>query len=466
MPKVALDCGHGINTWNKVTRTGSKGIGDFAEFDFNSATVGYAKLIAEYNGLDIFLTQSLDGNDNDPDMTGVRTRGAANAKCDILISIHADALPNNPDANGHQGFYWGSHAPSQRLATIWAKYAKEHLKNKPRGNGGLTAAVTNGFGDFHMTRVPPRDYNMPSMLIEHAFFTNTYERDNLLKADWWRRQCAIAIVKTLCEYFGMAYRGEPFIPVPKGNVPEAALQPSPQPTPAPPSVVLNPIMGKSVATVEQMVAFVKEKNPNFDPEIAKAFLAVGEKYGIRGDVAFCQAIHETHYFIFDMGTAVTPDQHNYCGLGVTQKGLKGASFATIVDGVTAQMQHLWAYTNKLPLPDGEKLLDPRFNLVTRGIAPGWEDLNGRWAVPGPTYGQTILNYHKKMLEFVPPAPPVVPPSPQPIEELTWQEKAGLDGVKGLADKGLLDNPEYWTKEKMNEPAPTWMIMKLLNKIAK
>ncbi|WP_134682581.1 N-acetylmuramoyl-L-alanine amidase [Brevibacillus migulae] len=161
----------------------------------------------------------------------------------------------------------------------------------------------------------------------------------------------------------------------------------------------TPILGESKAAIEQMIAFVKEENPQFDEEIAKAFLEVGRLYGIRGDIAFCQSIHETGWFKFEGGTAVTPDQHNYCGLGVTKKGVKGAAFSSIREGVTAQIQHLYAYATKADLPTGEKIVDPRFHLVTRGIAPAWEDLNGRWAVPGTTYGQSILALHDKLLKF-------------------------------------------------------------------
>jgi hypothetical protein len=46
------------------------------------------------------------------------------------------------------------------------------------------------------------------------------------------------------------------------------------------------------------------------------------------------------------------------------------------------LQHLYAYGCKTGLPSGETKLDPRFDLVTRGIATYWEQLAGRWAVPG------------------------------------------------------------------------------------
>ena len=162
----------------------------------------------------------------------------------------------------------------------------------------------------------------------------------------------------------------------------------------------NDIMGKSVVSAEKMSAFVKSKNPNAQDidEIAKAFIEVGNKYGVRGDVAFCQSILETGWFKFDGGTAVTPDQHNYCGLGVTSKGIKGHSFPTVEAGVTAQIQHLFAYATKDDLPQSEELIDPRFQYVTRGIAPHWEDLNMRWAMNN-NYGQHIMSIYDQLLKF-------------------------------------------------------------------
>jgi hypothetical protein len=79
-------------------------------------------------------------------------------------------------------------------------------------------------------------------------------------------------------------------------------------------------MGSTVVNdASKMAAFVekawKKIGKTGDKEevkkIAKAFLEVGKKYGVPGDIAFCQSIIETHYFLYDLGTAVTPDQHNY-----------------------------------------------------------------------------------------------------------------------------------------------------------
>ena len=167
------------------------------------------------------------------------------------------------------------------------------------------------------------------------------------------------------------------------------------------AVVANaatPILGTNVATVERMYQFVKSKNSSFDREIAEQFIAVSARYGLRGDIALCQSIIETGWFKYTGGTAVTPDDHNYCGLGVTVLGQKGCQFATVAEGVTAQVQHLYAYACTKAIPAGETLVDPRFKYVTRGIAPNWEDLSGRWAMASD-YGTKILNMYKEMMAF-------------------------------------------------------------------
>lgn len=156
------------------------------------------------------------------------------------------------------------------------------------------------------------------------------------------------------------------------------------------------IKGKQVATIDRMYQFVKSKNPGFDREIAVQMYKMGEKYGIRGDIALCQSCIETGWFKYTGGTAVTPDDHNYCGLGVTQKGKKGCQFATVALGCEAQIQHLFAYACKDALPYPK--VDPRFNYVNRGCAPTWESLGGKWA-SATNYGTQILAVYNQMMAF-------------------------------------------------------------------
>lgn len=157
----------------------------------------------------------------------------------------------------------------------------------------------------------------------------------------------------------------------------------------------TPILGESALDAQQMWEFVRQHNPDFPKELAEHYLELGKIYGIRGDMALCQAIIETGWFKFSDGTAVKPSQHNYCGLGVVKRGTRGLSFSSPRDGVTAQMQHLYAYACKSPLPSGERKLDKRFELVSRGSSTTWEELSGRWA-SNPRYGSQILALYGQM----------------------------------------------------------------------
>ncbi|MGD6991841.1 N-acetylmuramoyl-L-alanine amidase [Sutcliffiella horikoshii] len=168
--------------------------------------------------------------------------------------------------------------------------------------------------------------------------------------------------------------------------------PAPPNAPKPPGL---PIEGQSTLKAEELDTFVKTINPTA-PLLGEYYIELGDAYNIRGDVAFAQAIHETNYFRFT-GT-VKPEQNNYAGIGATGGEVRGATFATPEEGVLAHIQHLYAYANRELLPTTYPKVDPRFDLVTRGIAPGWIDLNGRWAVPGAQYGQLILKIYETMLE--------------------------------------------------------------------
>ena len=158
------------------------------------------------------------------------------------------------------------------------------------------------------------------------------------------------------------------------------------------------IMGRAMLDAVELTTFIKNYNSEFSYEIANAFIKIGEQYGVRGDIALCQSCVETGYFKY-VGSAVTPDQHNYCGLGVTSNGMKGCSFDTIEKGVEAQIQHLFAYASTGDFPAGKTVIDPRFNYVTRGCAPRWVDLNQKWSSTN-IYGQTILSVYNKVKDVI------------------------------------------------------------------
>lgn len=154
-----------------------------------------------------------------------------------------------------------------------------------------------------------------------------------------------------------------------------------------------PILGRMELTAIEMNLFVLKVNED-SILLGQYYERFGEYYGIRGDIAFAQAILETDFFRFT--GVVKPEQNNFAGIGTTGPTEPGATFGSPREGVLAQIQHLFAYASKEVLPEKYPLVDPRFHLVPRGSAYTWLDLNGRWAVPGESYGQTILNIYERM----------------------------------------------------------------------
>lgn len=154
------------------------------------------------------------------------------------------------------------------------------------------------------------------------------------------------------------------------------------------------ILGQTFLSPEHMNLFVKSIKPDAI-EVGIYYLTFGEYYGIRGDVAFAQAMHETDFLRFT--GVVQPGQNNFCGLGATGPDNPGVSFDTPKEGVLAHIQHLYAYATTKPLPNQYPLIDPRFDYVQRGSATTWVGLNGKWSVPGDTYGQLILNIYGRMI---------------------------------------------------------------------
>lgn len=158
-----------------------------------------------------------------------------------------------------------------------------------------------------------------------------------------------------------------------------------------PSTILGPVQ----LSADKMNTYVITVNPNA-PLLGIFYKTLGEYYGIRGDVAFAQAMLETNYFRFTGD--VRNGQNNFSGIGATGGDTRGAVFQTAEEGVLAHLQHLYAYATKEPLPNRYPLVDPRFHLVNRGSATTWMALNGKWAVPGTSYGQSILNLYERMTE--------------------------------------------------------------------
>ena len=163
----------------------------------------------------------------------------------------------------------------------------------------------------------------------------------------------------------------------------------------------TPIMGASKTTVAQMVRYFnaaghpypaatyKSKGAPTIQDFCQLVYDEATAEGVKPEVLFCQAMKETGWLQFN--GVVKVGQCNFGGLGATSGTVSGATFPDVRTGLRAQVQHLKAYAVPgLKATDLKNpCVDPRFDLVTKGSAPTLEGLNGKWAVPGTTYGQDI-----------------------------------------------------------------------------
>ena len=129
----------------------------------------------------------------------------------------------------------------------------------------------------------------------------------------------------------------------------------------------------------------KEKGAASISEFCKILYEEASVEGVCPEVLYAQVMKETGYLQF--GNLVQLDQCNFGGLGATGPGHPGYTFASVREGLRAQVQHLKAYATTEPLIN--PCIDPRFSFVPRGCAPKTTDLNGRWAVPGIGYGESL-----------------------------------------------------------------------------
>ena len=128
-------------------------------------------------------------------------------------------------------------------------------------------------------------------------------------------------------------------------------------------------------------------------DFCKILYEEAQSEGVSPEVLYGQVMKETGYLKF--GNLVQPNQCNFGGLGATGPGNPGYTFGSVREGLRAQVQHLKAYGSTEPLINPR--IDARFKYVSRGCAPRTVDLNGKWAVPGVGYGESIDAIAKEVI---------------------------------------------------------------------
>jgi hypothetical protein len=352
MPKICLDAGH----QSQGADTGAQGNGlreEILTLDISQRI----KSLLQYNGFDVVMTREGDfvngPHENLNQSMKTRCDIANKAQADLFISIHINA----GGGSGTEVYCIGG-GNGQKLAGIVLYYLVQQCGFLNRG------VKTSNFYVLVNTA-------MPAILTENGFIDNASDAPRLASEDF-RQRIGIAHAKAVCDYFGQTYNDKPIISK-------------------------TPIAGSEAVTVEQCRQFIRKVNPNA-PDIIPFYQKYGEQLSIRWGYAVAQMIKETNYLRFNGD--VKPWQNNFAGIGAIGGGVQGAAFATPEQGVIAHLEHLYAYASTSALPVNLPKVDPQFDLVTRGIAPNWEDLNGRWAVPGVGYGEDIIKIYNQISKEV------------------------------------------------------------------
>jgi len=220
-----------------------------------------------------------------------------------------------------------------------------------------------------------------------------------------------------------------------------------------------PILGSSVVPREAMKNFVRKRNPNAPMEVIEAYYDLeGQWQGIRADVLICQMCLETEYLKSQWSK---PPRRNMAGIGVTGATLStnpnskawdynaetklweaGYSFPDWTAAVQAHYAHMsgYCFANQI---NNARQFDPRWDalmdkLKKMGNPPPAKvltDLNNRWAVPGPTYGEGIEGVLNAAITSAvgfainTPAPELAKKSVTPVAGPNSSEWA--EGVQGL-----------------------------------
>ena len=183
---IAVDAGHGLHTAGKCTPDGER------EWSFNNKVV--IALIDELHRLGL-RTVRLDDPSGQRDVPlGERTRKANNAKADVLVSVHHNALTGR----------WGNHTGTEIYSYPGSKKSKE-LADKVQPKLAETYGLRNRgakTANFHMLR----ESKMPAILTEGGYMDSRIDivklRDNEVL-----KQAGINIARGVANYLGVSVSG-------------------------------------------------------------------------------------------------------------------------------------------------------------------------------------------------------------------------------------------------------------------
>ena len=391
---ICLDPGHGGND------SGAVGVNNAYEKDLTLKIAQYCKQELEKYDCNVVMTRTGDTNPSLED----RANYAKSQGAQYLISIHLNS--GSGYAVGAEVYY-----PN----TNWRPDISQNGKNVAQAiqnqlvsigihNRGIKFRTidTNEYPDpFRYDDGSVADYygiirnakynGLTGLIIEHCFINSVSDYNNYLNSDAKLQKLGVADANGIVSALGLSKKDAKTL-----------------------------ITGATKTNVSQMVNYFINNGGTYDKfskygtqydgvlaqkgaanieEFCQIFYEEAIAENIRPEVAFCQTMKETGFLQF--GHDVKPDQCNFAGLGATGNGVAGNSFASVREGIRAQIQHLKAYATTDNLINA--CVDGRFNYVKRGSAPYVEWLGKKenptgdgWAT-GANYGTDIVARMKALL---------------------------------------------------------------------
>ena len=391
---ICLDPGHGGND------SGAVGVNNAYEKDLTLKIAQYCKQELEKYDCNVVMTRTGDTNPSLED----RANYAKSQGAQYLISIHLNS--GSGYAVGAEVYYpntnWRPDI-SQNGRNVAQAIQNQLVSLGIRDRGIKFRTIdTNEYPDpFRYDDGSVADYygiirnakynGLTGLIIEHCFINSVSDYNNYLNSDAKLQKLGVADANGIVSALGLSKKDAKTL-----------------------------ITGATKTNVSQMVNYFINNGGTYDKfskygtqydgilakkgaanieEFCQIFYEEAIAENIRPEVAFCQTMKETGFLQF--GHDVKPDQCNFAGLGATGNGVAGNSFASVREGIRAQIQHLKAYATTDNLINA--CVDNRFGYVKRGSAPYVEWLGKKenptgdgWAT-GANYGTDIVSRMKVLL---------------------------------------------------------------------
>ena len=203
---IAIDPGHGGSD-------SGASYGGIQEKDINLTIAKYIQTyLSNYEDVQVYLTRSTDKYLE----LSERVNHAVAKGADVFISIHNNAS-TNANTSGSMVFYPNSsYRPDlgeegselsqsilNQLTGLGLPDLGIRIRNSESGNKYDDGSIADYYGVIRNAKLS----GIAGIIVEHAFLSNDYDRNNYLSTDARLKQLALADVKGIADYYGLVYNG-------------------------------------------------------------------------------------------------------------------------------------------------------------------------------------------------------------------------------------------------------------------